>query len=220
MNFQEIQEYLFNHYSEIGFKKVVVNNDTTWMLKDENIQEAYINLTNKDQSLKLELYNVSASFQLEDLYGITIIENINGESKILNMGDHREFINEKDDDELLEIRSKIKRDIFITTETTTDLEIDKRIEVISAQRIYGVNIIKDIFAQIRDIVGGRINSLETVLNDAHQDIVMELKEKAYQFGGDGVIGLKIDHTYNNANTGSILSVFATGTVIKLKKEKI
>ena len=44
----------------------------------------------------------------------------------------------------------------------------------------------------------------------------ELKQKAYEQGGNAVIGVKIEHTYNNANSGSILSVMATGTVVKLK----
>ena len=37
MNFEECKKYLFEFYSINGFKKVVINNNTTWMLKNENI---------------------------------------------------------------------------------------------------------------------------------------------------------------------------------------
>ncbi len=216
MNFEECKEYLFNFYSKNGFTKVVINSATTWMLKNENNNEAYISLTNKDESLKLDLFNVEASFKLEDLVDVAIIENINKEIKVLNIANNKELINKRTDLERLKIRNQEKKDFFVTTETSIDLPIEKRIEVISAQRIYGINLIKDIFALIRDIVGGRVNSLETALNTAHDEIIIDLKEKAYQYGGNAIIGLKVEHTYNNANNGSILSVYATGTVVKLK----
>ena len=221
MNFEECKKYLFEFYSINGFKKVVINNNTTWMLKNENINNAYINLTNKNESLKLDLFNIKASFELENLYGIAIVENINGESKILNIGNDRELFNKKINPEIAKLKIPVRKNFFVTTETSIDLPIEMRIEVISAQRIYGINIIKDIFAFIRDIVGGRVNSLEEALNNAHDEIVIDLKEKASLCGGNAIIGLKIEHTYNNANNGSILSVFGTGTVIRLKtKEKI
>lgn len=116
-----------------------------------------------------------------------------------------------------EEKQKIKNKIFVTTESVIDIPIESRITLISTQRVYGINIVKDIFGMIRDIVGGRIDSIETAINNATNEITQELKEKAFVIGGDAVIGLKIEHTYNNANNGSILSVFATGTVVKLRK---
>lgn len=115
-----------------------------------------------------------------------------------------------------EEKQKIKNEIFVTTESVIDLPIESRITIISTQRVYGINIIKDIFGMIRDIVGGRINSIETAIDNATNEITQELKEKAFLSGGNAVIGLKIEHTYNNANNGSILSIFATGTIVKIK----
>ena len=115
---------------------------------------------------------------------------------------------------------KIKQEkinsIIITTENAIDSVIENRITIISTQCIYGINILKDSFSFVRDIVGGRVNSLETGLNEATETVLNELKNKAYLLGGDAVIGIKIEHTYNNANGGSILSVMAVGTVVKLK----
>ena len=106
--------------------------------------------------------------------------------------------------------------IFLTTEVAINLDIDKRIDLISSECIYGINLVKDFFAGIRNVVGGNIKSLESSLNDAKNEVTADLKEQAYNLGGDAVIGVKIEHTYNSAGGGSIMSVFATGTVIKLK----
>ncbi|RLA80127.1 MAG: hypothetical protein DRG78_11570 [Epsilonproteobacteria bacterium] len=122
-------------------------------------------------------------------------------------------------DMLLKGVNEKKESIFITTETFIDLPIEKRVGIVSSQCIYGINIIKDIFNFVRDIVGGRIKSIESGLDEAKETILDELKEKAFLMGGDAVIGVKIEHTYNNANNGSILSVFGTGTVVILKKEE-
>ena len=106
--------------------------------------------------------------------------------------------------------------ILITTESFIDNTlIQNRITIVSAQCIFGLNIFKDLFTLVRDIVGGRILSLEKGLEEATEQALNELKQKAYSAGGNAVIGVKIEHTYNNANNGSILSVFATGTVVKI-----
>lgn len=110
--------------------------------------------------------------------------------------------------------------ILITTETTINQPIEKRVGVISSQCVYGLNIVKDIFASIRNIVGGRIQSIEEALEKANIEIIEDLKTKAYMEDCNAVIGLKIEHTYNNANNGSILSVFATGTIVKISHGKI
>jgi len=107
-----------------------------------------------------------------------------------------------------------RNSMFVTTETHIDIPIEKRIGVVSAQCVYGLNIMKDIFGFIRDIVGGRIDSIESGLDKANAIVIKELKEKAISSGGDAIIAVKIEHTYNNASNGSILSVFATGTVVK------
>jgi len=106
--------------------------------------------------------------------------------------------------------------IMITTETQINIEIEKRIDLISAECIYGINIIKDFFSGIRDMVGGNVKSLEKSLKDAKIKVINDLKEEAYLLGDDAVIAIKIEHTYNNAGGGSIMSIFATGTVVKLK----
>lgn len=110
----------------------------------------------------------------------------------------------------------ILESVMTTTESFVDLPIEKRIGVVSSECVFGINFIKDIFSFVRDIVGGRIGSIEEALQDAKVKVIEDIKKQAYFKGGDAVIAIKIEHTYNNANAGNILSVFATGTVVKLK----
>ena len=74
--------------------------------------------------------------------------------------------------------------IFITTEVAINIDIDKRLDLISSECIYGINIVKDFFSGIRDIVGGNVKSLEKSLKDAKNEVIEDLKNQAYGLGGD------------------------------------
>lgn len=113
-------------------------------------------------------------------------------------------------------KHKILNSIMVTTEAFIDSSVDKRIGIVSSECVFGMNIIKDLFSFVRDIVGGRIKSVEDALREAKEEVIVDLKKQAYFMGGDAVIAVKIEHTYNNTNSGNILSIFATGTVVKMK----
>jgi len=114
--------------------------------------------------------------------------------------------------EIAEEKKKINS-ILVTTELIIDIPIEKRLGIISSECIFGINIVKDFFSGIRDIVGGNVESLEKTLKDAKTKIILDLKKQAYQGGADAIIAIKIEHTYN----GNILSVFSTGTIVKLRE---
>ena len=103
------------------------------------------------------------------------------------------------------------RHTMITTETVIDIPIEKRIKVIFSEYVYGLNVIKDFFAGIRNFVGGRVGSIEEPMRDTNQKIIKEMKMKAIELGGNAVIGLKLDYHVG----GGFASVFAVGTVVKL-----
>ncbi|MDX4060442.1 hypothetical protein DF188_09890 [Aliarcobacter skirrowii] len=134
----------------------------------------------------------------------------NEEKKIsaLEPSEQKKYLSEKTKKESL-------KNIILSTETNIDIKIDKRIKIVSAQCVLGISIFKDMFTAIRDITGGRVKSLEDGLKEATNNVLEELRQKAYENGGDAVVGIKIEHTYNNINDGSIVSVFATGTIVKL-----
>ena len=85
------------------------------------------------------------------------------------------YLQEKEEEksrvkEFDENKQKLLDSILVTTETFIDLPIEKRIDIASAQCVYGLNIIKDLFTGIRNIVGGRIKSIEDPLDEARQEI--------------------------------------------------
>lgn len=112
-------------------------------------------------------------------------------------------------------KDTILKSIIITSETSLE-NIEERITFASAECVYGLNLIKDLFAGVRDIVGGRIKSIEEPLSNAKEIIIEKLKEQAYFAGGNAVIGVRIEHTYNNTGGANILSVIGTGTIVKIK----
>ena len=79
----------------------------------------------------------------------------------------------------------------------------------------GVNIFKDLFAGIRDIIGGRTGSYEKELEKARAAAFDDLTAKAQELGADAVIGVDIDYEVIPAGNGTMLMVSAFGTAVKL-----
>lgn len=84
--------------------------------------------------------------------------------------------------------------------------------LVAGEAILGANLFRDLFASIRDIVGGRSGAYEKVLNDARETAVAEMTDKAASLGGNAVIGVDIDYETVGTN-GSMLMVTAAGTAV-------
>ena len=110
-------------------------------------------------------------------------------------------------------------DIKLTTAyAIAGREVDTEIDVISADCAYGMNMVKDFFAGIRDIVGGRSNSVHSVLRDARRTVLAELREEAAAMGADAVIGVDFDyHELSGGGKNGMLMVVATGTAVRLRR---
>lgn len=203
----------------------------SFMKTNEQLSEMTVDFINSELNLIAKSY---CNFCGDDLYREAKVLSEKKQKveckncqKIVNISEVKDgYCKECFDPEIREEKIRIEKEkilkiekidsIFLTTEVVVNLSIDKRIELISSECIYGINIVKDFFSGIRNVVGGNVKSLETSLKDAKNEVTTDLKQQAYNLGGDAVIGVKIEHTYNNAGGGSIMSVFATGTVIKLK----
>jgi len=68
--------------------------------------------------------------------------------------------------------------VLLTTETAVNLNITQRIEIVTAECAFGMNIFKDLFAGIRDIVGGRSEAVQQTMRDARKIALFELKREA------------------------------------------
>ncbi|MFN9580823.1 MAG: heavy metal-binding domain-containing protein [Novosphingobium sp.] len=100
--------------------------------------------------------------------------------------------------------------IVTTTPTIEGRPVQKYLGVVTGEVIVGANMFRDLFASIRDIVGGRSGSYEDVLARARIQALDEMKQFAAGMGGTAVVGVDLDYEVLGAN-GSMLMVSATGT---------
>lgn len=84
--------------------------------------------------------------------------------------------------------------------------------IVVGEAILGANIFRDLFASIRDIVGGRSGSYEKVLSSARQEAFQDLEERARAIGANAVVGIDIDYETVGGN-GSMLMVTVSGTAV-------
>ena len=99
--------------------------------------------------------------------------------------------------------------------TTPQLEGKKILEyrgIVSGETIIGANIFRDIFASIRDIVGGRSSSYETVLREAKSISLREMEEEAIAKGANAIVGVDLDYETLGSHNG-MLMVTASGTAV-------
>lgn len=104
--------------------------------------------------------------------------------------------------------------LLTTTNVVEGRPVQEYLGVINAQSIIGANIFKDIFAGLRDVFGGRSKTYERVLEEAKEDALRELGEKAQALGANAVVGVDLDFETIGSN-GSMLMVIATGTAVRL-----
>ena len=103
--------------------------------------------------------------------------------------------------------------LLTTTNTIEGKQIVQYYGIVTGETIIGANLFKDFFAGIRDIVGGRAGSYESVLREAKDTALQELRERAMRLGANAVIGIDLDYETVGAN-GSMLMVTAAGTAVR------
>lgn len=102
--------------------------------------------------------------------------------------------------------------IVTTTPTIEGKKISAYKGVIAGEAILGANLFKDLFAGIRDLVGGRSATYERELQTAREIALEELQQKARDLGANAVIGVDIDYEVLGQNNG-MLMVSASGTAV-------
>ncbi|HOI30860.1 MAG TPA: heavy metal-binding domain-containing protein [Melioribacteraceae bacterium] len=105
--------------------------------------------------------------------------------------------------------------LVTTTNTIEGKNIVKYLGLVSGEAILGANIIKDFFASVRDIVGGRSAAYESELRKAKDIAISEMKDQALALGGNAVIAVDLD--YETIGQGSMLMVSACGTAVQIEE---
>jgi len=104
--------------------------------------------------------------------------------------------------------------LLTTTNTIEGKPIQQYLGIVTAETIIGANILKDIFAGIRDIVGGRSGTYERVIEEARTNALQELEDKAKLMGANAVVAIDLD--FETVGSGaSMLMVVATGTAVRI-----
>ncbi len=105
--------------------------------------------------------------------------------------------------------------LITTTNTVEGKKVVKYIGLVTGETIIGANLFKDLFAGLRDIVGGRSGSYEQVLREAKNTAVNEMQQYAASMGANAVIGVDLDYETVGSG-GSMLMVTASGTAVVLE----
>ena len=102
--------------------------------------------------------------------------------------------------------------IVTTTPTIEGHKILTYKGIVVGEAIMGANIVRDIFANITDVIGGRSGAYESKLQDARDTALAEMQEKAAALGGNAVVGVDLDYEVVGQ---SMLMVSASGTAVVL-----
>jgi len=102
--------------------------------------------------------------------------------------------------------------IITTTPSIEGKTIVNYLGIVTSEAVIGANIFRDLFASIRDIVGGRTSSYEGVLRRAKESALKEIQTNALEMGANAVVGIDLDYETVGSN-GSMLMVTASGTAV-------
>jgi len=104
-----------------------------------------------------------------------------------------------------------------TTPTLEGRQITRYVGLVSGEAILGANVFKDLFAGIRDIVGGRSAAYERELAKARAIAMQEMQERAEAMGANAIIGIDLDYeTVTVGSGGGMLMVSASGTAVTVR----
>jgi uncharacterized protein YbjQ (UPF0145 family) len=110
--------------------------------------------------------------------------------------------------------SKSTDGFFLSTTTPAGIELRQYLGVVNGEAIIGANIFRDMFASVRDVVGGRAGGYERALSGARDAAVADLIEAAKELGANGVIGIDFDYEVLGETNGMMM-VAVSGTAVKL-----
>lgn len=103
--------------------------------------------------------------------------------------------------------------LVITTNTIEGKTIETYHGIVSGEAIMGANIVRDIFASVTDIVGGRSASYEDKLAEGRQIALEEMQDRARRMGANAIIGVDLD--FETLREGMMMCV-ATGTAVTIR----
>jgi uncharacterized protein YbjQ (UPF0145 family) len=106
--------------------------------------------------------------------------------------------------------------LVTTTPTIQGFEIVEYLGLVTGEAIMGANIFKDLFAGIRDIVGGRAAAYEQELRKARETAITEMSAEAERMGANAVVAVDLDYeTIQISQGGNMMMVSVSGTAVRV-----
>lgn len=102
--------------------------------------------------------------------------------------------------------------ILTTTSSIEGSRITSYLGIVTAEAIMGANVFRDLFANLRDIVGGRSGNYEKVLHDTRVIALKELEDQAMALGANAIVGIDVDYEVLGQANG-MLMVAVSGTAV-------
>ena len=112
---------------------------------------------------------------------------------------------------------KHSRVVLTTAPHLEGYDVEKTVDVITAECVFGMNIFRDLFAGVRDVFGGRSAATQKVLRDARKTCLEELRKEAYEVGANAVIAVDLDYSEFSGQGKGMLFLVASGTAVKVTK---
>ena len=115
-----------------------------------------------------------------------------------------------------EAKNSAVESILLTTETAPNLNIIKRVEIVTAECAFGMNVFKDMFIAISNVVGGRSETVQKVMRESRKTVLYELKREAYLVGANAVVGVDLDYVEMGSAGSNMVMLVASGTAVVLE----
>ena len=130
----------------------------------------------------------------------------------------QKLIDSKQYEELpTEIIDDLAKELILKTEShMPEYRVIERLEIITAECVFGMNMFRDFFASITDIFGGRSSASQKVLRDSRRTCLTELRREALIAGANAVVGVGLNYSEISGDGKSMLFLVASGTAVRIE----
>ena len=104
--------------------------------------------------------------------------------------------------------------LVVTTDSIDGKQVREYLGIVAGEAIIGAHVFKDIFAGIRDFVGGRSGGYEDTLREAKDVALAEMQERAQALGADAILAVDLDYEVLGGQGSNMLMVSANGAAVK------
>lgn len=104
--------------------------------------------------------------------------------------------------------------IVTTTQAIEGRPVKAYLGIVTGEAVIGANVFRDLFAGIRDVIGGRSGSYEEVFREGRQTALREMEDEARRMGADAIVGVSIVYE-GGVSQGTMMMVACSGTAVRL-----